>query len=53
MIWVERLRLMNNYEFDPRTNRQIDDSEEMLIAEALYIYERNLEGDNNPEYEED
>ncbi|HKL84085.1 MAG TPA: hypothetical protein VJZ48_01245 [Bacilli bacterium] len=36
---------MNNH-FDPRTKEEKDRSEEMMLAEALYIYERNLEGED-------
>lgn len=39
---------MNNT-YDPRDNRPLDDSEAMLLAEALYIYERNLEGEDDLE----
>lgn len=38
--------------YDPRTTRQSDDSEEMMLAEALYLYERSLEGDDQIDDEE-
>jgi len=38
--------------FDPRDKQQKDMSEEMMLAEALYLYERDLEGDNDLDSED-
>ncbi len=37
---------------DPRVNRENDKSEEMMMAEALYLYERDLEGEDDLDTEQ-
>lgn len=42
---------MNTY-FDPRNKTNNDQNEEVMLAEALYIYEKDLEGEDNLEDED-
>lgn len=37
---------------DPNKKTQSDESEEMMLAEALYLYERDLEGHSDVEDED-
>ena len=40
------------YNIDPKTKTEKDKSEEMMLAEALYLYEKNLEGEDRADDEE-
>lgn len=40
------------YNIDPKTKTEKDKSEEMMLAEALYLYEKSLEGEDRADDEE-
>lgn len=40
------------YNVDPKTKKEKDKSEEMMLAEALYLYEKLLEGESHSQDEE-